>query len=59
MGNRQFSKRARIGAAAAALLVAVPVLNLITGGSATAATAVPGDGTTAATAGASCWGIKQ
>jgi hypothetical protein len=59
MGIRQHSKRARIGAAAVALLVAIPVFNLVTGESATAADAVAGDGTTSATAGASCWGIKQ
>ena len=59
MGIRIHSKRARIGAAAVALLVAIPVLNLVTGDSAKAADAVAGDGTTAATAGASCWGIKQ
>ncbi|MCU1368823.1 MAG: hypothetical protein JWO77_17 [Ilumatobacteraceae bacterium] len=59
MGIRQHTNRARIGAAAVALLVAIPVFNLVTGGSATAADAVAGDGTTSATAGASCWGIKQ
>ncbi|HWJ63536.1 MAG TPA: fibrinogen-like YCDxxxxGGGW domain-containing protein, partial [Acidimicrobiales bacterium] len=42
-----------------AALIAIPVFNLVTGESATAADAVPGDGTTSATAGASCWGIKQ
>ncbi|HWJ98341.1 MAG TPA: fibrinogen-like YCDxxxxGGGW domain-containing protein [Acidimicrobiales bacterium] len=59
MGIRQHSKRARIGAAAVALLIAIPVFNLVTGDSAKAASAVAGDGTTSATAGASCWGIKQ
>ena len=51
--------RVRIGAAVVALLVAIPVFNLVTGNSAQAVDAVVGDGTTAATAGASCWGIKQ
>ena len=59
MRIRQQSNRVRIGAVVVALLVAIPVLNLVTGNSAQAADAVPGDGTTAATAGASCWGIKQ
>ncbi len=59
MRNHQSSNRVRIGAVAVALLVAIPVLNLATGNSAQAADAVPGDGTTSATAGASCWGIKQ
>ena len=58
MGIRQ-SKRVRIGAVVVAALIAIPVFNLVTGESATAADAVPGDGTTSATAGASCWGIKQ
>ena len=59
MRKRQSSNRVRIGAVAIALLVAIPLLNMVTGNSAQAADAVPGDGTTAATAGASCWGIKQ
>ncbi|WP_421118491.1 fibrinogen-like YCDxxxxGGGW domain-containing protein [Aquihabitans daechungensis] len=59
MRKRHSSNRVRIGAVVVALLVAIPVLNLVTGNSAQAADAVPGDGTTAATAGASCWGIKQ
>jgi hypothetical protein len=53
------SNRVRIGAVVVALLVAIPVLNLVAGNSAEAADAIPGDGTTSATAGASCWGIKQ
>src|SRR5690349_18144472 len=53
------STRITITAADVALLVAIPVFNLVTGDSATAADAVAGDGTTSATAGASCWGIKQ
>jgi hypothetical protein len=53
------SKRITIGAVIVAALIAIPVFNLVTGESATAADAVAGDGTTSATAGASCWGIKQ
>jgi hypothetical protein len=48
-----------IGAAALALLAAVPATNALRSHSAEAATAQAGDGTTSATAGASCWGIKQ
>jgi hypothetical protein len=59
MRNRQQSNRVRIGAVVVAALVAIPVFNLATGNSAQAADAVAGDGTTSATAGASCWGIKQ
>ncbi|MCU1368824.1 MAG: hypothetical protein JWO77_18 [Ilumatobacteraceae bacterium] len=53
------SKRVTITAAVVAALIAIPVFNLVAGDSATAADAVAGDGTTSATAGASCWGIKQ
>lgn len=42
-----------------AVVAAVPVVNAVRNTSATAAVAVAGDGTTSATAGASCWGIKQ
>jgi hypothetical protein len=59
MRTRTKSNRVRIGAVVVALLVAVPVFNLVSGNSAQAADAIPGDGTTSATAGASCWGIKQ
>ncbi len=48
-----------VGVAAMALLAAVPVVTTLAPKAATAAEAQPGDGTTSATAGASCWGIKQ
>src|SRR6478609_9795834 len=57
--KRQRTKGITIGAVVVAALIAIPVFNLVTGNSAEAADAVPGDGTTSATAGASCWGIKQ
>ncbi|MBX3286259.1 MAG: hypothetical protein KF703_13000, partial [Actinobacteria bacterium] len=41
------------------LLGVVPVTAALRSDRASAAAAAPGDGTTAATAGASCWGIKQ
>ncbi len=41
------------------LLAVVPVTSVLTSDTAEAAGALPGDGTTTATAGASCWGIKQ
>ena len=47
------------GIAFLALVAVVPVTAAITRDGATAAAALPGDGTTPATAGASCWGIKQ
>ena len=52
------TRRTLIGVAALALLGSIPVIAAVTGSPATAAQAVPGDGTTSATAGASCWGIK-
>jgi hypothetical protein len=48
-----------IAAALAVVLLAAGGLTLVLGDSADAAPALPGDGTTSATAGASCWGIKQ
>ncbi len=51
--------RTLIALAALALLGAVPIVNAVRTDTASAAEAVPGDGTTSATAGASCWGIKQ
>ena len=48
-----------LAAVVAIALAATGAITLITGGSAQAATALPGDGSTSATAGASCWGIKQ
>ena len=51
--------RSRIAAISVAILVAVSGLTLVVGGSAQAAPALEGDGTTSTTAGASCWGIKQ
>ena len=57
--KRKPTKGITIGAVVVAALIAIPVFNLVTGDSATAADARPGDGTTSATAGASCWGIKQ
>ena len=59
MHTRRHPKRATLGAAVLAALIAIPVFNLATGNGAQAADAVAGDGTTSATAGASCWGIKQ
>lgn len=53
------SKRWGIAAGIVAVIAALPVLTTVTRDVAQANTAVPGDGTTAATAGASCWGIKQ
>jgi hypothetical protein len=46
------------GVAALLVLAAAPVIAATTGDRAEAAVAVPGDGTTSTTAGASCWGIK-
>ncbi|HEX2577166.1 MAG TPA: fibrinogen-like YCDxxxxGGGW domain-containing protein, partial [Aquihabitans sp.] len=48
-----------MGIAFLALLAVVPVTAAISSDGADAAGAAPGDGTTSATAGASCWGIKQ
>src|SRR5690349_12435335 len=59
MRSGRKTKRATIGAAALAALIAIPTIVLVTSNGAQAANAVAGDGTTAATAGASCWGIKQ
>ncbi|WP_426571193.1 fibrinogen-like YCDxxxxGGGW domain-containing protein [Aquihabitans sp. McL0605] len=53
------SKRTLIVAASLTLLAAIPLVNAVRTNSASAADAVAGDGTTPATAGASCWGIKQ
>ena len=57
--KRRPSKRVTIAAVVAAALIAIPVVNAVRPNSASAADALPGDGTTSATAGASCWGIKQ
>jgi hypothetical protein len=57
--KRKPTKGITIGAVVVAALIAIPVFNVVTGDSAKAADARPGDGTTSATAGASCWGIKQ
>ncbi|MEZ5181674.1 MAG: fibrinogen-like YCDxxxxGGGW domain-containing protein [Acidimicrobiales bacterium] len=51
-------KRA-LGAIAALAVVATAAVTVLGGSSAQAAIAAPGDGTSSATAGASCWGIKQ
>jgi hypothetical protein len=59
MRLHQPKKRTMVGAVALALLVAIPVVNSVRTRSASAADALPGDGTTSATAGASCWGVKQ
>ncbi|QXC59137.1 hypothetical protein KSP35_12000 [Aquihabitans sp. G128] len=47
------------GIAFLALVAVVPVTAALRSDSASAAPALPGDGTSSATAGASCWGIKQ
>lgn len=47
------------GVATLGLLGLLPIAARFTGSAATADVALPGDGTTSATAGASCWGIKQ
>jgi len=51
--------RMLIAVAVLALAASIPAVNAIRTRSAQAASAVPGDGTTSASAGASCWGIKQ
>lgn len=51
--------RRTLAAVAAVALAATGAIVVIGGGSAQAAVASPGDGTSSATAGASCWGIKQ
>ncbi|MBA3283192.1 MAG: hypothetical protein H0U29_13275 [Acidimicrobiia bacterium] len=48
-----------VGVAALAILGVVPVTSAVTASKADAAVPQAGDGTTSATAGASCWGIKQ
>ncbi|CAN5824568.1 hypothetical protein BH23ACT2_BH23ACT2_19470 [soil metagenome] len=48
-----------IGIVTLLLLAVVPVTATLSSDTAEAAGAAPGDGTTSATAGASCWGIKQ
>src|SRR5690242_3479999 len=57
MGGGAGRPRARAGLLALGLVTLV--LTRIAPADATALTAQPGDGTTAATAAASCWGIKQ
>ncbi|MCU1498795.1 MAG: hypothetical protein JWM47_2748, partial [Acidimicrobiales bacterium] len=52
-------RSAAIGLIVVGLLSVVPITSALTRDSASAAAARPGDGTTSATAGASCWGIKQ
>ncbi|MCB0959245.1 MAG: hypothetical protein KDB04_06940, partial [Acidimicrobiales bacterium] len=56
---RRPAKRTILGATALAALLAAGSLVLVRGDDARAADAAPGDGTTPATAGASCWGIDQ
>ncbi|MCB0972412.1 MAG: hypothetical protein KDA97_12980, partial [Acidimicrobiales bacterium] len=52
-------RRRQAFAAGIAALVAAGSFTLVTGQAAQADDALPGDGTTSITAGASCWGIKQ
>jgi hypothetical protein len=52
-------RRNRVAAVALAALAAVSAITIVGGTTAQAAPALPGDGTTSTTAGASCWGIKQ
>jgi hypothetical protein len=59
MRTTERSARWAVGVAVVALLAAIPVFSTIARDEAQANTALPGDGTTSATAGASCWGIKQ
>jgi trimeric autotransporter adhesin len=59
MRSTKRSTRWSVAAGVVALLAAVPVFTTIARDAAEANTSLPGDGTTSASAGASCWGIKQ
>ncbi len=58
MRNARHRNRNLAAIALVALVAAVPAVNAVRSRSAAASTSVAGDGTTSATAGASCWGIK-